>query len=121
MIYIAEVHFWVTKDEEKLGKEVYPTDFMKTGEITKYPFLFAYDPDFKFESDSNDMEKVCDNIRHIVADNAISNLIARKITDLVSKPGMSVFIDLHINRQMENRQVTKIEPHNHTYQFIFRL
>ena len=57
MIYIAKVHYWVN-DKKEMGKEVYPTKFMQTGEITKYPFLFAYDPDFEFESNSNDMKKV---------------------------------------------------------------
>ena len=118
--YVGEVHFWVN-DKEEMKKKEYPTKFMKTGEITKLPFLFAYYPDFEFESNSNNMEMVCNNMRHIVADNAISNLMAHKITDLVSKPGMSVFVDLCINRQKENNQLAYIDPHNHTYQFRFRL
>ena len=120
MTYIAKVRYWISDGE--LGEEEYPTDFIQTGKVTKIPFSFAYKRDFEFKAVSIDMERVCDDIRHLVADNAISHLMACRITELASKPGMSVFVDLNINRRrVDDRVLYDMNPYNHTYQFVFRL
>lgn len=124
---ISKAHSWLTdKNNFHDLDQVEPTDFMKTGEITNNTFLFAYNPNFKFETDIKDLSNITDNelldirdsIRHVVANEAISNILANRISDIASES--NIFIDLCINRYIENDRIQYLDsPLYLTYHFRF--